>query len=107
MAASSKPSPRGIVDSLMEEEGEKKKNCYGRNGGVARQDVVFHVYKCPKGNLCVETGKDFFQKGKGFSNPYRHLKACLAGGDEQHLISMDTTVVARKQAWVPNNFYCN
>ncbi len=33
-----------------------------------------------------------FEKGKGFSNPYRHLKACLACGDEQHLISTYTAL---------------
>ncbi len=69
----------------MQKEREKRKDVYGRTGVVVRRNVTFLVYKCPKGPACTERGEISFEKGKGFSNPYSHLKSCVSGGDEKAL----------------------
>lgn len=71
---------------------------YGRTGAAVRRNVMFLVYKCPKDSLCTENGEVFFEKGKGYSNPYRHLKSCVAGGDEQHLLDLYNAAVQETMA---------
>ncbi len=73
----SKPSPKNVVEILMQKDREERKDVYGRTGVVVRRNVTFLVYKRPKGPACTERGEVSFEKGKGFSNPYRHLKSCV------------------------------
>lgn len=72
----------------MSKTKEENLNVHGRQGQVLRRDVLCVFYKCPKDADCTEGGEIHFQKGKGFMNGYTHLKACLAGGDEAHLIEL-------------------
>ncbi len=80
----------------MTKSREQKRDFHWRNGAIIGRDVVFS-YLCPKKSLCSENGALVLEKGSGFSNPYRHLKSCLTGGDEQALLSIYKT--AAKESW--------
>ncbi len=41
-----------------------------------------------KSPFAVKIEPMHLKKGSGFFNPYRHLKSCLAEGDEQALVSI-------------------
>eukprot|EP00171_Calliarthron_tuberculosum_P005814 IDg5814t1 len=83
-----KPSQKAVVEMLMTKTKEERRDVHGRSGQVIRRNVPSVFYKCPKENDCTEGGEIHFQKGKGFTNGYSHLKSCLAGGDEAHLIEL-------------------
>lgn len=66
--------PKNIVEALTFKDREQVKNIYGQNGSITRRDVLFVVYRCPKAALCTEESECYFEKGKGLTNPYKHLK---------------------------------
>ena len=82
-----RPKPRDVVRLLMTQKQDIRKDVTTARGNI-RENVVHHVFKCPRGDLCKTTGSVSFEKGTGFTNPYKHLKTCLADGDENELIEL-------------------
>ena len=82
------PSPKQVVGVLMVKEGESFRTIPSRADPAVTRSVTFLVYSCPKGESCKDGGKYCFEKGAGFSNPFRHLNLCLAGGDIEKLYSL-------------------
>eukprot|EP00171_Calliarthron_tuberculosum_P001491 IDg1491t1 len=85
-ATVSKPSKKAVVELLMSKQPDIKKNVSSRSGANVRRDVTYSVYNCPKGTGCKYEGRVLFEKGSGYTNPYRHLRTCLSAGDEKHLL---------------------
>eukprot|EP00171_Calliarthron_tuberculosum_P003774 IDg3774t1 len=82
-----RPKPRQVVQMLMDPKPDIMKDKRSTRG-VARKDVIHHVYVCPRKNLCKVGGDVVFEKDTGFSNPYKHLKVCLCDGDEERLLQL-------------------
>ena len=46
------------------------------------------MYECTSTNLRCKDNKLVFQKGKGFTNPFNHLKQCFCIGSSDDLLSI-------------------
>ena len=59
---------------------------YKRGGKRETFSKQYLVYACPKKENCINPNSEIaFQKGKGFTNPCNHLKACLGHGSLEDL----------------------
>ena len=59
---------------------------------VGEKDNVRHLVYCyPRGDLCkakLSGSKIIFAEGSGYSNPYKHLRSCLANDYENALLKI-------------------
>eukprot|EP00171_Calliarthron_tuberculosum_P003890 IDg3890t1 len=83
----SDPHPRDFVRMLMVQKPDITRDVTSSRR-ASRNNAVFHVFECPRGDLCRSGGSIVFEKGTGFSNPFKHLRTCLADGDQQELIRL-------------------
>ncbi len=72
-----------IVQMLMEKVGKEIRTATSKNNSVSGSARVYLIYSCPRGEKCIGGGKLKFLKASGFTNPYNHLKSCIADGDKQ------------------------
>lgn len=89
-------TPKEVVSLLMESSGERHRDIVSRRNIPTRRNVKFMLFKCPN-ESCVEHGNIMCEKGKGFTNPYNHLKTCIAGGDENRLRELYNIRLAEKK----------
>lgn len=83
------PTPKKIVYTLAQYKRTEVKSVKTKSSNVTHRPHL--IFRCPNPN-CKEPNREIqCQKGKGFYNPYRHLKACLTEGDETLLQSMYET----------------
>lgn len=83
-----KSSQEDIVKTLMKTSGEQQRAI------TAKENVPFFVFICPKRNLCSDSSAEvIFQKNYGYSNPYKNIKSCLAGSNQDALIYMYYAVI--------------
>lgn len=80
-----KPTQREVVQILMVNRGQVERDVRSGKSSVVRKNVVHWKYECPRGDECRNKGVVMFEKGTGFTNPYKHLKYCVSDGDEGHL----------------------
>ena len=93
----SNPTLKDIVELLMSKEPELLRDVKSKTGVVLRTRVAHCVYSCPKKEDCKTGGKFIFEKGTGFTNPYKQLKSCLSHGDESHLLNAYYTLLSKKK----------
>lgn len=69
-------NPKEVVQELMTFLRDEKRDIKVNNT-VVRANVVYSVYKCPRGDLCRNQNAEVaFQKCSGFTNPLDHLTGC-------------------------------
>lgn len=57
-----------------------------RKRGLTRKAAPHLTLKVPRSDSCRNNIEIVFEKGTGFTIPYKHLKYCLSSGDESHLL---------------------
>lgn len=98
---STRPKQKEVVQLLMKFLREEHRSVWSRKG--QRKEQTFLVYECPKGQRCVEGGQYYFPKGFGYSNPFKHLKTCIADGSETHLFEV-YKLALQECGGIPNYF---
>eukprot|EP00171_Calliarthron_tuberculosum_P000144 IDg144t1 len=93
----SKPGKKEIVLLLMKQKADVIRDVDGRVGAVTRNNVPHIVLACPFGERCKVGGEVVTEKGTGYTNPYKHLKSCVSGGDEKHLLELYNVALAAKR----------
>jgi len=91
------PTPKQIVELLTDGCESIKKNVVSRRNGTTKKDVVHLKINCPKGRSCRYEGKMEFVKSSGYSNPKKHLQACISGGSEKHLLETYKSALIKKR----------
>jgi len=86
MTTSTDPTPKDVVLTLMKKTGQEETILPNSSSSTANK--VCYIYSCPRGELCTTGGSFKFKKGSGFSNPFSHLRSCVAGGSKTKLIEM-------------------
>ena len=84
-STSGQPSKKAVVELFM----KKQPDIFKSVGD--RVNVRHLVYLCPRGERCTVKSKGskvIFAEGTGFTNPYKHLRSCLADGKEEKLHRM-------------------
>ena len=79
-----KPTLKDVVLLLMKKEEVVYKDVDGRN--ETRSNVLHCVYECSRKHNCRSGGRIVFEKNRGFSNAYAHLKSCIVSGNEADLL---------------------
>lgn len=88
------PTPEKIVYTLAKHLRTELKAINAKDGSIFQRQ--HHVFLCPNEH-CREPNREIYcQKNKGFCNPARHLRACLADGDDGTLIDMYNDAKKRK-----------
>ena len=85
-----KPTNQEIVLALMKNKGITKETISSKT--LARGTLVnHHNFECPNPDCEIKIIK--FQTKKGYSNPFRHLKSCVASGNEALLEAKYTAII--------------
>lgn len=84
VSVTEKVAQRDVVHMLI-----KQKRSIRRHGtsarGTIRKNVLYYVFECPGVEKCTNSGRVVFEKGSGYSNPYKHIRGCLYEGDERSM----------------------
>lgn len=87
----------------MEQKSDVIRDVCSRNGAVMRTNVPHIVFACPFGERCKVGGEVLTEKGTGYTNLYKHLKSCVSGGDENHLLELyNVALAARRRSCLTN-----
>ena len=81
------PKPRDVVRMLMTQKADVVRDVRSARGAI-RKNVRHFTFTCPRGDVCKSGGTVVFEKSTGFSNPFKHLRSCLADGDGEQLIAL-------------------
>ncbi len=92
-----RPNPRAVVEMLMKKNPDILRDVQTRIGGRVRKNVQHLVFACPLRDKCKSSGTLSFEKGTGFTNPFKHLVACVSDGDENHLYKMYEKALAEQR----------
>ena len=79
------PSYEEVVTLLMTQKPDIVRDVLNTRTGRKRRNVTYSVFSCPLGKNSKKSGKDVFEKGSGWTNPYRHIASCLSDNDIEHL----------------------
>eukprot|EP00171_Calliarthron_tuberculosum_P002931 IDg2931t1 len=82
-----RPQQRDVVHMLMSRKPNILRDV-SSSRGVSRKNVEHHVYACPRGDQCRSGGTVMFEKGSGYSNPFKHLRTCVSDGDDSRLFEI-------------------
>eukprot|EP00171_Calliarthron_tuberculosum_P012024 IDg12024t1 len=93
----SMPTKKEVVMLLMTAKADVTRDVDGRSGSIARKHVPHLVFSCPYGNRCRSGGDVVFEKGTGFTNPYKHLRSCISDGDDEHLTKLYFDALQQKR----------
>lgn len=83
----SSPAKKDVVHLLLQQKPDVFRDVTGRTGANIRENVRLIVFACLMGDRCKIPGSEVVaEKNSGYTNLYKHLKTCLSGGDEKHLV---------------------
>lgn len=72
----------------MTKKGEEQKS----NPKTCETKTVL-IYACPRNSLCTQGGVIKFDKNTGYTNPFNHLRSCVAAGSRSDLVDIYNTCV--------------
>lgn len=93
-----KTPPMTVVQQLCQKVREETKEVNVLGNEVLK---TFLVYLCPKECCTKGNGNDrelFFEKGRGWKNPYNHLVTCVGGGSGEALFEVYEQAVVEMRA---------
>jgi len=79
------PTKEQCVKLLMKQADDVVRDVPNKKGGSKRRNVTCCVYICPLKDNCKKTGKVVFEKGSGWTNPFRHLLSCVSDNNVDDL----------------------
>lgn len=92
-----RPKKRAVVEMLMSKKPDTVRDVQARSGGRVRKNVSHFVFGCPLNDNCKCGGSVSFEKSTGYTNPFKHLVACVSDGDVNHLYTIYQTALSERR----------
>lgn len=95
--STARPNMRAVVEMLMRKLPDVTCDVQPKKGGREGKNVWHYQFACPLGDECKKDGKVKFEKGTGYTNPFKHLVSYVSDGDVDHLYRMYHAALAQER----------
>ena len=87
-ARETKPKHTDVVELLTKHRPDILRDVIRNHGQNIRRAVPFISFECPKKDVCTIGGLITAEKGRVYTNPFKHLLSCVANGNESELYDL-------------------